>query len=67
MPSPSLLCYFQVASIMAEFFCYFQSCDSIFGYILTYHIDLHPLLGADEVSGDVVEAGHVTIHVVEGH
>jgi hypothetical protein len=31
-----------------------------------YDIDLDPLTGAYEVSGNVMIAGHSTIHVVEG-
>ncbi len=48
LSSPALLGFFEQASIMAEFSCYYQSCDSNSVHKLLCGIDLHPLLGADE-------------------
>jgi hypothetical protein len=38
-------------------FCYCQSCDRNSEHWLMFDIDLHPLLGADEVSGDLIFGG----------
>ncbi len=67
--SPSVLGSVELVSIMAEFSCYCQSCGRNSISCLTLN-SLHPLLEADEVSGEVMVGGqyHMTsFSVVQTH
>jgi hypothetical protein len=56
-------CFAELASIMAEVFCHFQaSCHcwsdrNSVGWLMN-DVDLQPLLGAEEIGGDLVVSGH---------
>jgi hypothetical protein len=57
-PFQSLICFFELASIIAESSCYCQSSDKNSVCRSFYDIHLQTPLGADEVNGDFVVTGH---------
>lgn len=56
-PSPSIICSVELASIMVESSHHYWSCDRNSLWWLMCATDLHPLSGAEELSGDVMIVG----------